>query len=208
MNFPQTLEITRTAPRCKRFNPQRDKQNAMSQESLDQKPENTAETAADHKPAPEVMPSTEELLRKAELDAQEHHDAWLRAKAETENIRKRAVTDVANAHKYAIESFASELLAVRDSLEAALAVETATVESLKSGTELTLKQLTAAFEKFKLAEVNPAGQKFDPHRHQAISMVEADAEPNTVVQVLQKGYVLHDRVVRPALVMVAKARDA
>ncbi len=180
----------------------------MSQESLDQKPENTAETAADHKPAPEVMPSTEELLRKAELDAQEHHDAWLRAKAETENIRKRAVTDVANAHKYAVESFASELLAVRDSLEAALAVETATVESLKSGTELTLKQLTAAFDKFKLAEVNPVGQKFDPHRHQAISMVEADAEPNTVVQVLQKGYVLHDRVVRPALVMVAKARDA
>src|SRR5690606_24891446 len=100
------------------------------------------------------------------------------------------------------------LLAVKDSLEAALAVETATVESLRNGTELTLKQLIAAFDKFKLAEVNPAGQKFDPHRHQAISMVEADAEPNTVVQVLQKGYVLHDRVVRPALVTVAKAKDA
>jgi len=181
----------------------------MSQESLDHKPENTAETpAAESKPAPEIMPSIEELLRKAELDAQEHHDAWLRAKAETENIRKRAVLDVANAHKYAVEAFATELLAVRDSLEAALAVETHTVENLRNGTELTLKQLNAAFEKFKLAEVNPVGEKFDPHRHQAISLVEADAEPNTVVQVLQKGYLLHDRVVRPALVTVAKARGA
>lgn len=182
---------------------------AMSQESLDQKPENTAEApAAGTKPAPEVMPSTEELLRKAELDAQEHHDAWLRAKAETENVRKRAALDVANAHKFAVEGFAAELLAVKDSLEAALAVETATVENLKSGAELTLKQLSAAFEKYKLAEVNPVGQKFDPHRHQAISMVESDAEPNTVVAVLQKGYVLHERVVRPALVTVAKARGA
>lgn len=180
---------------------------AMSQESPEQTA-NPAEPATVDTPAPDTMPSTEELLRKAELDAQEHHDAWLRAKAETENIRKRAVTDVANAHKYAVDGFAAELLAVKDSLEAALAVETATVESLRSGTELTLKQLTAAFEKFKLAEVNPAGQKFDPHRHQAMTMVEADAEPNTVVQVLQKGYVLHDRVVRPALVTVAKARDA
>jgi molecular chaperone GrpE len=181
----------------------------MTQESLDQKPENTAEApAAESKPAPEVMPSTEELLRKAELDAQEHHDAWLRAKAETENIRKRAALDVANAHKFAIEGFAAELLAVKDSLEAGLAAETATVENLKSGAELTLKQLSSAFEKFKLTEVNPVGQKFDPHRHQAISMVESDAEPNTVVTVLQKGYVLNDRVIRPALVAVAKARNA
>jgi molecular chaperone GrpE len=181
----------------------------MTQESLDQKPENTAEpAAADTRPAPEVMPSTEELLRKAELDAQEHHDAWLRAKAETENIRKRAVADVANAHKYAVENFAAELLAVKDSLEAALAVETATVETLKSGAELTLKQLAAAFEKYKLIEVNPLGEKFDPHRHQAISMVPSDAAPNTVVSVLQKGYVLHDRVIRPAMVSVAKAADA
>ncbi len=181
----------------------------MTQESLDQKPENTAEAAAtDAKPAPEVMPSIEEMLRKAELDAQEHHDAWLRAKAETENMRKRAVTDVANAHKYAVENFAAELLAVRDSLEAALAVETATVETLKSGAELTLKQLSSAFEKHKVIEVNPVGEKFDPHRHQAISMVPADATPNTVISVLQKGYVLHDRIIRPAMVVVAKAPDA
>jgi len=180
----------------------------MSQEQQDQPTPESAATAEPATPATEAAPSSEELLQKAEAKAQENHDAFLRAKAETENIRKRAITDVANAHKYAVENFATELLAVKDSLEAALAVETATVENLKSGAELTLKQLSAAFEKFKLAEVSPVGQKFDPHRHQAISMIEADAEPNTVVQVLQKGYVLHDRVVRPALVTVAKARDA
>jgi len=170
---------------------------------------NAAEPApAEGQATPEATPPVEELLQQAEAKAQENHDAFLRAKAETENIRKRAVTDVASAHKYAVEGFATELLAVKDSLDAALAVETTTVENLRSGTELTLKQLTAAFDKFKLAEVNPVGQKFDPHRHQAISMVEADAEPNTVVQVLQKGYVLHDRVVRPALVTVAKAKGA
>lgn len=159
-------------------------------------------------PAVEIMPSLEESLRQAELAAQEHHDAWLRAKAEAENIRKRAQADVASAHKYAIENFSSELLAVKDALEAALATENATVENFKSGVELTLKQLIAAFEKFSLTEINPVGEKFDPHKHQAMSTVESDAAPNTVVTVLQKGYQLHDRIIRPALVMVAKARDA
>jgi molecular chaperone GrpE len=154
----------------------------------------------------EVMPSVEELLKKAELAAQEHHDAWLRARAEADNIRKRTQVEVANAHKFALENFASELLPVKDSLEAALATETPSVEGLKSGVELTLKQLRSVFEKFSLVEINPAGQKFDPHRHQAISAVESDVEPNTVVQVLQKGYLLHDRMVRPALVIVAKAK--
>jgi molecular chaperone GrpE len=149
----------------------------------------------------------EERVRKAEMDSQEHHDAWLRAKAEADNVRKRSQTEIANAHKYAVENFTSELLAVKDSLEAALASENATVESMRSGVELTLRQLKAVFEKFNVKEVDPGGQKFDPHRHQAISTVDADAEPNTVVQVLQKGYLLHDRVVRPALVTVAKARD-
>lgn len=162
----------------------------------------------DAQPTIEVMPSLEELLKKAELDAQEHHDAWLRAKAETENVRKRAQSDVTAAHKFAVENFATELLAVKDSLEAALATDNASAETLKSGVELTLKQLTSAFDKFKLTEDNPAGQKFDPHRHQAISMVESDAEPNTVMQVLQKGYKLHERVIRPALVTVVKAKDA
>jgi molecular chaperone GrpE len=154
---------------------------------------------------PESMPSGETLLKQAELAAQEHHDAWLRAKADADNIRKRAQTDIANAHKYAIENFSTELLAVKDSLEAALATGNATAESLKSGVELTLKQLNSVFEKFRVIEINPAGQKFDPHRHQAINAVESDAEPNTVLQVFQKGYLLNDRVIRPAMVAVAKS---
>jgi len=148
----------------------------------------------------------EERLKQAELAAQEHHDAWLRSRAECDNVRKRSQTEIANAHKFAVENFASELLAVKDSLEAALASDNATVESLRSGVELTLRQLKSVFDKFSLREINPAGQKFDPHQHQAISTVEADAEPNTVVQVLQKGYLLHDRVIRPALVTVAKPK--
>ncbi len=156
--------------------------------------------------APSPQPSLEELLQKAETAVQEHRDAFLRAKAETENVRKRAQADVAAAHKYAVENFATELVAVKDSLEAALATENATAENFKSGVELTLKQLKAAFDKFNVAEENPLAQKFDPHRHQAISMIESDAEPNTVVSVLQKGYKLNDRVIRPALVTVAKAK--
>lgn len=162
-------------------------------------------TASEQETGPaEVMPSLEALLKQAELAAQEHHDAWLRAKAEADNIRRRAQVDIANAHKFAIENFSSALLAVKDSLEAALASDNATIDNLKSGVELTLKQLSSVFEKFNLAEINPMGQKFDPHRHQAISAIESDAEPNTVVQVLQKGYLLNDRVIRPAMVMVAK----
>ena len=149
--------------------------------------------------------SAEEKLAKAEAAAREHHDAWLRAKAEADNIRKRAQAEVSSAHKFALENFSAELLPVKDSLEAALAAENATVDSMKSGVELTLKQLAAAFDRFSIVEVDPAGQKFDPHRHQAISTRESDAEPNTVLQVLQKGYLLNERVVRPALVIVAKA---
>jgi molecular chaperone GrpE len=149
--------------------------------------------------------SLEEQLRKAEQAAVEHRDAWLRSKAEADNIRKRAQVEIANAHKFAVEEFASELLPVKDSLEAALIAENPSVESMKSGVELTLKQLAAVFERFSLAEINPVGQKFDPHRHQAIGTVQSGQEPNTVVQVLQKGYLLRDRVIRPALVTVAKA---
>jgi molecular chaperone GrpE len=156
----------------------------------------------------EVMPGPDELLREAELKAAEHHDAWLRAKAEAENIRKRAQEDIAKAHKYGIERLASELLAVKDSLEAALAAENATLEALRSGVELTLRQLEAVFERQAIREINPVGQKFDPHRHQAISMLPSDKEPNTVINVLQKGYALNDRVIRPALVTVAKPKDA
>ena len=152
------------------------------------------------------LPSLEEQLRDLELKATEHHDAWLRAKAETENVRRRAQEDIAKAHKFGIEKFAGELLAVKDSLEAALATETPSVESLKSGSELTLKQLVAAFEKSAVKELNPLGEKFDPHFHQAIAMVDAEQEANTVVTVLQKGYALHERILRPALVTVAKPK--
>jgi molecular chaperone GrpE len=155
----------------------------------------------------DTTPSLQELLKKAELAAQEHYDAWLRAKADAENTRKRAQVDVANAHKYAIESFATDLLAVKDSLEATLAADSASLESLKEGVDLTLKQLGAVFQKFKLTEINPLGEKFDPHQHQAITMLESEQPANTVVHVLQKGYQLQDRVIRPALVTVAKARQ-
>jgi len=158
--------------------------------------------------APAVELSLEESLKQAQDKAQENHDAWLRAKAETENMRRRAQDDVTKAHKFAVESLATQLLPVRDSLEAALATENATLEAFKSGVELTLKQLASVFDKAMLREINPTGEKFDPHRHQAISMLPSDKEPNTVINVLQKGYLLHDRVVRPALVTVAKARDA
>jgi molecular chaperone GrpE len=155
----------------------------------------------------DTLPSVEETLRQAELKAEEHHDAWLRAKAETENVRRRAQDDISKASKYAVEKFAGELLAVKDSLEAALAAEVLSVESLRSGTELTLRQLNAAFAKSSLSELNPVGEKFDPHRHQAISMIDADQEANTVVTVVQKGYLLADRLLRPALVFVAKAKS-
>ncbi len=156
----------------------------------------------------DAPPSLEEQLSQAEQKAQEHHESWLRAKAETENLRKRAQADIASAHKYAVENLAEALLPIRDSLETALAIENATLESLKSGVELTLRQLNAAFEKANLKEINPVNEKFDPHRHQAMTMVPHPGQPNQVVSVMQKGYLLHDRVIRPALVTVSKAADA
>jgi molecular chaperone GrpE len=164
--------------------------------------------AGNDMPPGEIMPSLEELLKASELKAEEHHDAWLRAKAETENVRRRAQDDIAKAGKFASERFAGELLAVKDSLEAALASQNQDAAALRAGVELTLKQLVAAFEKSSVGEINPLDEKFDPHRHQAISQVEADGEPNRVVNVLQKGYALHERILRPALVVVSKARAA
>jgi molecular chaperone GrpE len=156
----------------------------------------------------ETAPNLEDQLRQAEQKAQEHMESWLRAKAETENLRKRAQADIASAHKYAVENLAEALLPVRDSLEAALAIENVTLESLKSGVELTLKQLNAVFEKASLREINPVNEKFDPHKHQAMTVVPHPGEPNQVVSVMQKGYLLHERVIRPALVTVSKAKDA
>ena len=145
-------------------------------------------------------------LEAAEAQIREQQDAFLRAKAETDNVRKRASADLQQARKYAVESFASELIAVRDSLEAALGIQNADLDSYRNGVELTLRQLTSALEKFHVVVIDPAGDRFDPNRHQAISMLEStEHEPNTVMSVMQKGYALHDRVLRPAFVTVAKA---
>lgn len=146
-------------------------------------------------------------LTAAQAKIAEMQDAFLRAKAEAENIRRRAQEDISKAHKFAIEGFAEMLVPVRDSLEMALAIETPSIESLKEGVEMTLKQLAGAFEKNKLTEVLPqVGDKLDPTRHQAISMVPAEQEANTVVNVLQKGYMISDRLLRPALVTVAQGK--
>lgn len=153
------------------------------------------------------VPSLEEMLQESERKAQEHYDAWMYAKAEGENIRRRAAEDVSKAQKFAVERFSGEMLAVMDSLQAGLAVETENVESFKSGMELTLKQLASVFDKFNIKEVNPMGEKLDPHKHQAIGVLESEQPANTVVSVMQKGYTLNDRVLRPALVMVSKGKD-
>jgi molecular chaperone GrpE len=155
-------------------------------------------------PAPDIGA----LLRRAEDEAAELKDAWLRSRADLENVRRQAANDLARAQKYAIERFARELLPVKDALESALAAGDAAPDALRAGVELTLKQLAAAFDKADIAEVDPRGQKFDPHQHEAMTTVASADPPNTVVQVFQKGYRLHDRILRPALVAVAKASDS
>ncbi len=146
----------------------------------------------------------------AELEAKHADvaDAYLRAKAESENTRRRAEEEMAKARKFAVEGFAESLLPVKDSLEAAIGIQSATVEQMLEGIHATLRQLGSALERNKVIEINPAaGTKFDPHHHQAISVVplpaDATQDPNTVVVVLQKGYLIADRVLRPALVTVS-----
>jgi molecular chaperone GrpE len=151
--------------------------------------------------------SLEEQLSATEAKLAEMHDAFMRAKADAENIRRRAQEDVSKAHKFAIESFAEAMVPVRDSLEMALKVEAPTVDSIKEGVEMTLKQLTAAFEKNRLVEVMPqAGDKLDPNKHQAVAVVPSEQEANTVVAVLQKGYMIADRLLRPAIVTAAQPK--
>ncbi|PXW23763.1 nucleotide exchange factor GrpE [Paraburkholderia caballeronis] len=162
-----------------------------------QQPEAQAEAGA---------PQAAAALEEAQAKIVELQEAFLRAKAETENVRRRAQEDVSKAHKFAIESFAEHLLPVVDSLEAAIAHNSDDLAKVREGVELTLRQLNGALEKGRVVAVNPVGEKFDPHRHQAISMVPAEQEPNTVVTVLQKGYVIADRVLRPALVTVAQPK--
>lgn len=143
-------------------------------------------------------------LEQLEAEKADLHEQALRAVAEAENIRRRAADDVAKARKFGIESFAESLVPVKDSLEAALAQAEQTPEAWREGVETTLRQLVHAFERNRLAEIAPAaGERFDPHQHQAISSVPSDQPSNTVVQTLQKGYLIADRVLRPALVIVA-----
>ena len=156
----------------------------------------------------EEQKSLEELLAEAQAKVEQQRDAMLRAIAEADNVRKRTQAEAAISQKYALERFADGLLPALDSLEAALNAGSATVESLRSGVELTLTQLKTALERGKIMEINPApGERFDPHRHQAMAAVPSEAEPNSVVSVMQKGYGLHDRVLRPALVTIAKALE-
>ncbi len=163
----------------------------------------SAEGAAAPEAAANSTNATETALAEAQARVAALQEEFLRAKAETENVRRRGQEDVAKAHKFAIESFAENLLPVLDSLEAALADQSTDLAKVREGVELTLRQLTGALEKGRVVALNPVGEKFDPHRHQAISMVPADQEPNTIVAVLQKGYIIADRVLRPALVTVA-----
>lgn len=157
----------------------------------------------------ETAPTSEERLALAEARAEEFKDLYARAQAEVQNIRRRAQDDVSKAHKFAIESFAESLLPVCDSLDMSLKLDNLTMDSLKEGVQATLRQLASALEKNKVIELNPLGEKLDPNKHQAISMVLGDTvEPPVasghVVSVLQKGYLINDRLLRPALVTVAQ----
>ncbi|HEX6706968.1 MAG TPA: nucleotide exchange factor GrpE [Albitalea sp.] len=168
----------------------------------DAEPGYAADAATTAPESPRFDP--QQKLDELEAKHAEVADAYLRAKAESENTRRRAEEEVSKARKYAVEAFAESLLPVKDSLEAAIAIQKATPEQLLEGVHATLRQLGQALERNKVIEINPAaGTKFDPHQHQAISMVPAEQEANTVVAVLQKGYLIADRVLRPALVTVA-----
>ena len=176
----------------------------MQQEN--QNPENTAGLFEEDLQENSAADSLDGRISELEIQLAEAQAAVLYVKAEGENIRRRAMDDIEKARKFALEKFSNELLAVKDSLDAALLIEATDVQSYKDGVEITTKQLGAVFDKFNIAEVNPVGEKFDPNKHQAISMLDSDQEPNTVLTVLQKGYTLNDRVLRPALVMVAKTK--
>ena len=186
----------------------------MSNEEILEKNEELTEEQTQTEDASESEVSqltVEELTEKlaaAEQKAADNLDQLLRTKAEMENLRRRTQKDMENAHKFAIEKFVSEMLSVKDSLEMGLeaAAHESTIDKLQEGTEMTLNMLKQVFEKFSVIELHPQDEQFNPDHHQAVSMQEsADHEPNTVMTVMQKGYLLNDRLVRPAMVMVSKA---
>lgn len=150
--------------------------------------------------------SLEAQLEQAQAKASENWEQYLRAKAEMDNLRRRNAKDIENAHKYGIEKFVTELLPVLDSMVLGLAVEDASAESLREGMELTMNMLHKMMEKLNIEEIDPLNEKFDPEKHQAMTLQpSAEVEPNTVIAVMQKGYSLNDRLIRPAMVMVSKA---
>jgi len=183
----------------------------MTQENQNPSPEQEnmttdpqAEGSANAAPADAELKTPEQEIAELNQKLTEMQDNYLRAKAEGENIRRRATEDISKAHKFAIESFAEHLVPVTDSLYAALNAEAVDAKAFKEGLDITLKQLLSAFEKGRISEINPAvGDKFDPHHHQAIASVPSDQEANTVVSVLQRGYSIADRILRPALVTVS-----
>jgi molecular chaperone GrpE len=181
-----------------------DKKDKSLSEDLDQNEEQDISKESTHEESHEIDAQAEDLL----VQIEDLKNQVLYAKAEAENIRRRSYEEADKTRKFAIEGFSQELLSVKDSLEASLSSDNVDNKTLIDGVELTLKQLNAVFEKFNIIEVNPIGEKFDPNEHQAMSMVESkEQEPNTVLNVLQKGYKLNDRVIRPAMVSVAKSND-
>jgi molecular chaperone GrpE len=184
-----------------------------NEEVVDQMEETAQEMLEDEHKGEEKLDSPEKnadsleaQLEQAQAKATENWEQYLRAKAEMDNLRRRNAKDVENAHKYGIEKFVNELLPVMDSMAMGLAVEEASAESLREGMELTMNMLVKMMEKLGIEEIDPLNEKFDPEKHQAMSMQpNADVEPNTVIAVMQKGYSLNERLIRPAMVMVSKA---
>ena len=187
-------------------------QNQENNETIEENetPEQTTEDVVQEEEqleSPEkIADSIEAQLEDAQAKAAENWDHYMRAKAEMDNLRRRTVKDVENAHKYGIEKFVSELLPVIDGMGMGLATEDASAESLREGMELTLNMLEKMMEKLGIEEIDPMGEKFDAEKHQAMSMQpNAEVEPNTIIAVMQKGYSLNERLIRPAMVMVSKA---
>lgn len=192
-----------------------DTENTVENEELEQDALNEAEEAQQQTEEPAETDGIEDLkkrLEEAEAKAKDSEDKVLRAHAEMENIRRRSERELGNAHKYGMEKFATELLPVFDSLELGLLAAQADdvdIEKVAEGTELTLKMLSSVFEKFEINQIHPVDEVFDPELHQAMTMIEhPEKEPNTVIDVMQKGYTIKERLIRPAMVVVSKAAAA
>ena len=181
---------------------------SQEQEPVVEEIDHEAEMQAEEEALVQAEDDLIEQLNNAKSKAEENWDLLLRTKAEMENLRRRTQKDLENAHKFGIEKFVTELIPVMDSMELGLAAEEASSESLREGMTLTINMVSQMFEKFNIKMIDPMNEKFDPELHQAMAAQPTDdVEPNTVIAVMQKGYVLNDRLVRPAMVMVSKAAE-